>query len=320
MKEISIIIPVYNSQENIEELSRQINDALQDISFEVVFINDGSKDRSWDVLKKLTAVNSNIIAINLRKNFGQDNAIMAGISHASGNYIVIMDDDLQHSPYDIIKLYEQCKQGYDVCYAHFPEKNQQIWKNFGSWLNGVFAYWLLQKPKGIYMSPFKIIKKEVAKSLLQYSGPFPYIDGLILDCTENLTSVTVEHYKRYKGKSNYNLARSFSVFLKTLTSFSVIPLRLATIIGFISSVTGFIFAVYFMVQYLTTNYTVEGWTSLILSLLIIGGILLMLMGLIGEYIGRMYLAVNKKPQYSIGEIIIQEKPAENLSQTDRPEN
>ena len=110
MKEISIIIPVYNSQENLEELSRQINDALLDISFEVVFINDGSKDRSWDVLKKLAAGNLNIIAINLRKNFGQDNAIMAGITHASGNYIVIMDDDLQHSPNDIIKLYEQCRQ------------------------------------------------------------------------------------------------------------------------------------------------------------------------------------------------------------------
>jgi len=306
MKEISIVIPVYNSQDNINELYRQINDALKEIKFEIIFINDGSKDRSWDVLKKLAAVNENAIAINFRKNFGQDNALMAGISQSSGEYIVIMDDDLQHSPYDILKLYDCCKEGYDVCYAHFQEKQQRVWKNFGSSLNGAFARWLLKKPKGIYMSPFKIIKKDVAKSFLQYSGPFPYIDGLILDFTNNLTSVDVEHYKRYKGKSNYNFFRSFSVFLKTLTSFSVIPLRIATIIGFVSSITGFIIAIYFVIEYFTMNYIVEGWTSLIITLLIIGGILLMSIGLIGEYIGRMFLTLNKKPQFSISEIIKKE--------------
>jgi glycosyltransferase involved in cell wall biosynthesis len=306
MKEISIVIPVYNSQDNLDELFRQINNALQNISYEVIFINDGSKDRSWDVIKHIAALNENIIAINLRKNFGQDNALMAGIEYACGNYIVIIDDDLQHSPGDILKLYKKCNDGYDVCYAHFQEKHQQIWKNLGSWLNSVIACWLLQKPKGIYMSPFKIIKKDVAKSLLQYSGPFPYIDGLILDYTNKLTSVDVEHYKRYKGKSNYNFIRSFSVFLKTLTSFSVIPLRIATVIGFISSITGFIIAIYFIIEYLTTNYKAEGWTSLILSLLIIGGLMLMLIGLIGEYIGRMFLTLNKKPQFSICEIIKKE--------------
>jgi undecaprenyl-phosphate 4-deoxy-4-formamido-L-arabinose transferase len=157
------------------------------------------------------------------------------------------------------------------------------------------------------MSPFKIIKREVALSFMNYTGPFPYVDGLILDFTNNVSSVEVEHYKRHKGKGNYNFFRSFSVFLKTLTSFSVIPLRLATVIGFISAIIGFLTAIYFIIQYLTTDYKAEGWTSLILSLLIIGGILMMLIGLIGEYIGRMFLTLNKKPQYSIGEIIRKEK-------------
>ena len=199
MKEISVVIPVYNSEDNLEELFRQINVALNDIDHEVIFINDGSRDNSWAVLKLIAAANKNIIAINFRKNFGQDNALMAGIAQASGNYVVIMDDDLQHSPYDILKLHAQCSKGFDVCYAHFDEKNQRIWKNLGSWLNGVVAYWLLQKPKGIYMSPFKIIKSEVAKSLLQYAGPFPYVDGLILDFTSNLTFIEVEHHKAYRG-------------------------------------------------------------------------------------------------------------------------
>jgi undecaprenyl-phosphate 4-deoxy-4-formamido-L-arabinose transferase len=304
LKELSIVIPVFNSEDNIAELSRQLMDALKDIPFEMIFVNDGSRDNSWEIIKKTAVENDNVIAINFRKNFGQDNALLAGINYASGNYMVIMDDDLQHSPYDIITLYNQCKKGFDVCYAHFNGKQQKIWKNFGSWLNGAFAMWLLKKPKGIYMSPFKIIKKDVAKSLLQYPGPFPYIDGLLLDCTNNLTWVDVEHYKRHKGKGNYNFFRSFSVFLKTLTSFSVIPLRIATTIGFISAITGFVIAIYLLVKYLTiTYYEVEGWTSLIVTLLIIGGIMLMSMGLIGEYLGRMFLTLNKKPQYSISEII-----------------
>jgi polyisoprenyl-phosphate glycosyltransferase len=312
MKEISIVVPVYNSMDNIEELFRQIKEAMKDIHFEVIFINDNSKDSSWDVLKKLALLYENIIAVNLRKSFGQDNALMAGIAEASGNYIVIMDDDLQHSPYDIMKLYNHCKQGFDVCFAYFPKKKQQIWKNFGSWLNGVLACWFLHKPKGIYMSPFKIINKEVAKSILQYSGPFPYVDGMILDFTNNLTSVEVEHYKRFKGKSNYSFFKSFQVFLKTLTSFSVIPLRFATFTGLISSITGFIMAIYFLIKYFVISYEVEGWTSLIVTLLIIGGILLMSIGLIGEYIGRMFLTLNKKPQFSISEIIKKEKTsAEN---------
>jgi polyisoprenyl-phosphate glycosyltransferase len=307
MKEISVVIPVYNSEDNLLELSRQLNESLREIEHEIIFVNDGSKDNSWGILKMMALEHDNIIAINMRKNFGQDNALMAGIAQASGNYIVIMDDDLQHSPFDIIKLYGHCREGYDVCYAQFPEKNQRIWKNCGSWLNGVLAYWLFKKPKGIYMSPFKIVKSEVAKSLLQYAGPFPYVDGLILDFTNNLASVEVEHHKRYKGKSSYNFGRSFSVFLKTLTSFSVIPLRLATITGFIFSFLGFVVAVYYLVQYLTTNTKVEGWISLILSLLIIGGILMMMIGLIGEYIGRMFLTLNKKPQYSISEIVKKER-------------
>ncbi len=303
MKEISVVIPVYNSEDNLEELFRQINVALNDIDHEVIFINDGSRDNSWAVLKLIAAANKNIIAINFRKNFGQDNALMAGIAQASGNYVVIMDDDLQHSPYDILKLHAQCSKGFDVCYAHFDEKNQRIWKNLGSWLNGVVAYWLLQKPKGIYMSPFKIIKSEVAKSLLQYAGPFPYVDGLILDFTSNLTFIEVEHHKRVNGKSNYSFTRSFSVFLKTFTSFSVIPLRMATITGFIFSFLGFMAALYYIIEYITTDYKAEGWTSLILSLLIIGGLLLMLLGLIGEYLGRMFLTLNRKPQFSISEVI-----------------
>jgi undecaprenyl-phosphate 4-deoxy-4-formamido-L-arabinose transferase len=310
MKELSIVIPVFNSQENLEELNRRIKDALQGISYELILVNDCSADNSWDIIKSLAQNDKNITAINLRKNFGQDNALMAGLKHSSGNFVVIMDDDLQHSPYDILRLYDKCKEGYDVCYAEFAEKKQAVWKKLGSSINGVVARILFQKPKGVYLSPFKIIKGEVVKDILQYSGPFPYIEGLLLQVTRHVTSVKTEHHKRLKGKSNYNFIRSCSVFLRTFTSFSVIPLRLATIIGLITSLLGFLAATYYLIEYFTNNYRLEGWTSLIISILVIGGLGLTFMGLIGEYLGRMFLTVNNKPQYSIREVITEEKKNE----------
>ncbi|MBI5219671.1 MAG: glycosyltransferase family 2 protein [Bacteroidia bacterium] len=303
MKEISIVIPVYNSQGNLKELNRQIRDALQGVEYELILVNDGSTDNSWDIIKELVKNEKNITAVNLRKNFGQDNALMAGLKFVTGHYIVIMDDDLQHSPYDILTLYNKCREGYDICYARFMKKNQTVWKNFGSRMNGAFARFLLQKPKGVYMSPFKIVRSEVVKEILKYSGPFPYLEGLLLQVTGNVTCVNATHQKRYSGKGNFNFIRSVSVFLRTLTSFSVMPLRLATLIGFITSILGFLGAFYYLIEYIFISKTVEGWTSLIISTLIIGGLLLMFMGLIGEYLGRIFLAMNNKPQYSVCEVL-----------------
>ena len=210
MKDISIVIPVYNSEGNLIELARQVHDALAEMSYELIFVNDGSKDGSWEIIVQLCRQNHNVIGVNLRKNSGQDNAIMAGLSNARGNYTVIMDDDIQHSPYDIIKLYDECRQGYDVCYGHFLKKNQALWKNMGSWFNGKIADVLIDKPKHIYLSPFQIIRKEVVDEVLKYKGPYPYVQGLLLQTTSNVTQITIAHHERYKGKSNFNFLRSIS--------------------------------------------------------------------------------------------------------------
>ncbi len=301
MTEISIVIPVYNSEENLTELHRQITDALSDISNEIIFVNDCSKDNSWNVLKSLAKENEHIKAINLRKNAGQDNALMAGFSQISGKYVVIMDDDLQHSPSDILNLYAKISEGFDICYANFHIKKQAGWKNLGSRLNGYLADLLLKKPKGIYMSPFKIIDSEVIKSI-KYSGPFPYVDGLILEITHQVSSIEATHFERYKGKSNYNFIKSMIVFLKLFTGFSILPLRLATYIGFFVALAGFGMGIFFMIQYFY-GINPEGWTSLIITVLVLGGILLMSIGMLGEYLGRMYSTVNHKPSYSIKEIV-----------------
>jgi undecaprenyl-phosphate 4-deoxy-4-formamido-L-arabinose transferase len=284
------------------ELEKQIDEALKTISYEIIFVNDNSKDNSWGIIKQLVNSNKRISAINFRKNFGQDSALLAGLKFAKGDYVVIMDDDLQHSPHDILKLYEECKKGFDICYADFREKKQAAWKNVGSWINGEIATILLDKPKGVYMSPFKIVRGAVVRDI-SFKGPYPYIDGILLELTNNVTSLRIAHHKRYKGKSNYSLIASISVFLKSFTSFSVVPLRIASIGGFFVASLGFLLGIYYLVVYFTTQELVEGWTSLIITNLIIGGLLMMTIGLIGEYIGRLYLTANNKPQYSIAEVI-----------------
>lgn len=300
MKEISIVIPVYNSEENIAELCYQINDALNNISFEIILVNDRSKDGSWIVIEQMADKYSQVLGIDLRKNCGQDNAIMAGLNYAKANYIVIMDDDLQHSPYDIEKLYKACKtMDADICFANFDKKEQANWKNIGSYLNGKISEWLLKKPKNIYLSPFKIISKEVIDEIIKYSGPYSYIDGLLLSVTDNMVQIEIEHHKRYKGRGHFNLTRSISVFLKHLTTFSVIPLRIASLTGLMFSIAGFLLVLFYLFDHFINNNIVEGWTTLIVLILVIGGLVLLFLGIIGEYLGRTYLNINKNPQFVI---------------------
>lgn len=303
MKEISVVIPVYKSEKCIPELTKQISDALKDFSWELILVNDCSPDNSWTEIKKVAAENNNITGINLRKNGGQDLAILAGLNHAKGKWIVIMDDDLQHSPYDIPKLYAQAQKGFDVVYADFKQKKQKLWKNLGSWLNGKVSEITLGKPKGIYLSPFKIISSSVVKEMCKLNNLFPYIDGLIFQVTKNITQINIEHHKREYGKSNFTLVKSMQVFFRMMFGFSTFPLNFATYIGFFSSTMGFVLAIYFLVKFLLGLEPLTGWTSLIMVILILGGLILLALGIIGKYIGQMYLTINNSPKYIIKETV-----------------
>ncbi len=301
--EISIVIPVFNSSSIIQVLYNRLSAALSEISHEVIFINDGSGDSSWEIISGLAKKNNDITAIDLIRNSGQDNAILAGLRNIKGKYVVIMDDDLQHAPEDIPALYNKCSEGYDVCYAAFRHKNQNIIKKTGSRINGGFAGWLLNKPRGIYMSPFKIMTRIIADETARFAGPYPYIDGILLTITKNICQLEVEHHERHEGKSNYNFHRSASVFFKLFSGFSVAPLRLAAISGFIISLIGIGLIIRYLIEFFILKDTVEGWTTIVVLLIFFGGLITMLLGLIGEYIGRIYLTLNNKPQYSIRETI-----------------
>lgn len=303
MKEISVVIPVYKSEKCIPELTKQISDALKDFNWELILVNDCSPDNSWTEIKKVAAENNNITGINLRKNGGQDLAILAGLNHAKGKWIVIMDDDLQHSPYDIPKLYTQAQKGFDVVYADFKQKKQKLWKNLGSWLNGKVSEITLGKPKGIYLSPFKIISSSVVKEMCKLNNLFPYIDGLIFQVTKNITQINIEHHKREYGKSNFTLVKSIQVFFRMMFGFSTFPLNFATYIGFFSSTMGFVLAIYFLVKFLLGLEPLTGWTSLIMVILILGGLILLALGIIGKYIGQMYLTINNSPKYIVKETV-----------------
>ncbi len=302
--EISIVIPVYNSSNIITELHAQLLRALEHtISYELIFVNDGSRDQSWEKINGLVKQHKNITGLNLRKNSGQDNALLAGLRTARGRYIVIMDDDLQHQPDDIVKLYNACRNGHDVCYANFTERKQSALKNKGSDLNGKMAELLVSKPKGVYLSAFKVINRATVNEIIKFAGPYPYIDGIILSITSNIIQIPVTHLHRHEGKSNYTFSKSLSVFMKLFTGFSILPLRIATITGGIATFTGFFLALVYLYDYFITKDYIAGWTTLAVLIIIFGGLILLTLGIVGEYIGRMYLAINNKPQYSISEII-----------------
>jgi glycosyltransferase involved in cell wall biosynthesis len=301
---ISVIIPVYNSEDCLLALNKEIEKELSIFAdYELILVNDKSTDASWEIIKQVCIANDKAIGINLRKNFGQDSALLAGLRQSTGSYVVIMDDDLQHSPSDIIHLYNKCKEGYDVCYALFPDKKQKNWKNFGSWLNGKLSEKILNKPPQIYLSPFKIINKEVVDEVARFSGPFPYIDATILSVTSNLSQVEVSHHKRFSGKGNYSLIRSMIVFVKHATNYSIYPLRVVSAIGFASALISFILGAFYLIQYFAGDRKVEGWITIVILLIFFGGMILMSLGLIGEYVGRNFLSVNGQPQFIIEKII-----------------
>lgn len=301
---VSIVVPAYRSAECLAELAKQVGQQVGSFTkdFELVLVNDCSPDETWQVISFLAEKYEFVVGINLRKNVGQDNAIMAGLHHAKGDVIIIMDDDLQHDPADVAPLCQTIDRGFDVVYANFDVKKQAVWKNLGSWFNGKVAEVVLGKPPEIYMSPYKAIRKEVVQEIIKYDGPFSYVDGILFSITSNIGQIDATHHDRFAGESNYNLIKSIQVWLKLVTSFSVFPLRIATFAGLIISVFSFLMAAFFVIQFLVLEQMPEGWPSLIVTVLFLGGIQLIGIGAVGEYIGRMFITQNKRQQFIVKEV------------------
>lgn len=305
--EVSVVIPVHGSASILPALVERLDTALSsvvgEVGFEVILIHDCGPDHAWSVIENLAATRPWLRAANLRTNAGQHNAIMAGLGIAQGRYLVTMDDDLQHDPFDVPRILSALKGGADLCYVQFTSKKHALWKRAGSWFNDFVAQRLLKKPQGLYLSPFKGFCREICDEALRYHGPFVYLDGLLLQSTNRIITISAEHHVRTDGRSGYSLRKSISLWLKMATSFSVAPLRFVSAAGLAASGIAFLLAIAVFIQKMNMPQLALGWPSLIITILFMGGLQLLALGAIGEYTGRILLNVNNRPQYIIGELI-----------------
>ena len=302
-KKISFVIPCYFSEKSLAGVVETIISEFSQNNIEIILVNDGSTDETFDVIKKLAGKYNFIKGINLSKNFGQDGARMAGYNYCTGDYIVSLDDDGQNPPGEAHKLIAKLEEGYEVVFGQYHVKKDTKFKTFGSKVNDLMANTVIGKPKNIKLCSYFVMTKFVRDEIIKYKGAFPYVWGLILRTTRNIANIYIEHKYRGIGKSTYTLKKLLALWLNGFTAFSVIPLRMTSILGLIFSGTGFIAAFYVVISTLIYGKDVSGWASLMSLLLVVGGILMLMLGLLGEYVGRIYISINNAPQYVVHEII-----------------
>jgi glycosyltransferase involved in cell wall biosynthesis len=295
---LSFVIPLYYSADTITPLVKQIEALEIEGGHELVLINDGSRDATAGICRELLRdARIPVTFVNHARNYGEHNAVLTGYRHARGAYIVNLDDDGQNPPAEAVKLWQHARrEGLDVVYGHYAQKEHSAFRNFGSWLTNRMTDWVLDKPKGFYLSSFRCVSAFVAKEVAAHEGPYPYIDGLILQVTQNFGALEVEHAERAAGASGYTLRRLLRLWLSTFVNFSVMPLRLATLLGLMMAAAGLLGLLFVFYLRYTNKGPDYGWGSLMGALLVFSGTQLVVLGLIGEYVGRMFLTVNRRPQ------------------------
>lgn len=301
---LSIVIPVYNGAKTIGPLADALSGLQVDGGLEIILVNDSSPDDSLAVARSLASSSTvPITVVNLARNFGEHNAVMAGLSYASGAHIITMDDDLQNPPAEVVKLWEHTRSGnYDVVYTYYDHKHHARWRNMGSQFTNWVADRLLDKPRGVYLSSFRCLNEFTAATILKNSGPSPYIDGLILQITSNIGQLRVQHDARADGRSNYTFRRLVRLFLAMFVSFSVMPLRLSAIAGFSFAALGVVGVIVVLAEAIVVGQTPRGWASLLAATLVLAGVQLVMLGIVGEYIGRLFITVNGKPQFVVRDV------------------
>lgn len=299
---LSILIPVYNSESTIGRLVDELINVLgHKYNLEIVLVNDYSVDHSDEVCISLFEKYKNIVKYySLSKNVGEHNAVIGGLNKVNGDYVVIMDDDFQNPISEVVKLVDYaCDNEFDVVYSFYDEKKHSFFRNMGSWFNDKVANIMLNKPKDLYLSSFKILNRFVVKEIIKYKSPFPYIDGLILQITGRIGKVEVEHGERQTGRSGYTVKKLVSLWLNMFTNFSILPLRVSIILGLLLATFGLALGIYSALEKFFNPDLPAGFPSLLVTISIFGGIQLVMLGMVGEYIGRIFLSLNKKPQFTI---------------------
>ena len=306
MKKISFIIPCYGSEKTIAEVVAEIKATIrtrEGYDYEIVLVADASPDNVYEVIYKLALEDKKIKGINLAKNFGQHSALMTGFNIATGDIMVILDDDGQTPANEMFILIDEIEKGSDLVFAKYYKKKHNIFRNMGSKLNDLMASSLIGKPKGLSIMSYFACKKFVIDEAVKYKNSYPYIYGLLLRSTNKVSNVLIHHREREEGGSTYTFKKLVSLWMNGFTAFSVKPLRIATFSGMAVALIGFIFAMYVIVEKIIHPDQPIGYPSLMAALLFIGGVLMLMLGIIGEYIGRIYITLNNSPQYVVREAI-----------------
>lgn len=300
----SVVIPVYNGARTIGPLVDRLVEVLDRDGLQIVLVNDGSPDHSDSVCRALqTRYPEHVEYVRLSKNFGEHNAVMAGLHHARGDHVVVMDDDFQNPPEEVRGLVAYAREfDYDVVYTRYDRKEHAVWRNLGSRFNDRMATWLLDKPRGLYLSSFKCMNRFVVNEVRKYAGPYPYLDGLILRCTRHIGTKTVRHDPRAEGRSNYTLRKLVALWLNMFVNFSVLPLRVSTVTGFACSALGVLLGLAVLAEKVMWPGTPLGWASIVVTVLTFSGVQLVMLGLVGEYVGRMFLSGNGTPQFVVRDV------------------
>lgn len=306
MKKVSFIIPCYRSEHTLEHVVAEIGDkmkSLPEYGYEIILVNDCSPDATLSVIRRLCERDSRIRGISFSRNFGQHSALMAGLRQADGDYIVCLDDDGQTPADEADKLLCKLEEGYDAVYARYDHKKHSAFRNMGSKVNELMARMMLDKPRELYVSSYFAVRRFVAEDMIRYENSYPYVIGLVLRATKNITNVSVCHREREEGSSGYTLRKLLGLWFNGFTAFSVKPLRIATTVGILSASAGFLYGIYTIVKRWLNPLVPMGFSALMAALVFFGGMIMIMLGLIGEYIGRIYISMNNSPQYVIRERI-----------------
>ncbi len=301
-KLVSFAIPCYNSAQTILPVINEIEEEMsktEQFDYEIVTAVDGSPDNVYDVLTAIANYNDKVKVVNLAKNFGQANARMATLRYTKGDYIVCMDDDGQCPVNHILEMLQPLEEGYDIAIADYPKKKQSAFKNIGSNFNKLTARVLLDVPKEFRFSNFFVMKRFLTNQVLEYTNPYPYMEGLISQSTRNIAYVPMEERERISGDTGYTLKKLVGLWLNGLTAFSVKPLRISSVVGMICAILGFIFGIVTVIRKLVIPDISVGWSSTVSIMLFMGGLLMLMLGMVGEYIGRIYISINNAPQYVV---------------------
>ena len=307
-RKLSFVIPCYRSENTVMTVVDEIENTVSqrpEYEYEIILVNDGSPDNVWNVISERAKADGKVIGINLSKNFGQHSALMAGYNNVSGDIVVSLDDDGQTPACDVFKLIDELDKGYDIVYAQYPETRQSWFRRLGSNFTKKITEYLFDiKGDNRKGSSYFVAKRYLVDEMVKYKNAYPYLAGLVLRSTRNISVVDIEHRNRIEGQSGYSINKLLALWLNGFTAFSIKPLKLGTYCGFFLAALGFVYAMVTVIRKLFITPMMEaGWSSIISIMLVIGGVVLIMLGLMGEYIGRIYICINKSPQYVIKDFV-----------------